>query len=103
MKKDIFENYVRLICDRFGITPEELFTKNKRRDLADARQLLYYMCYNHKMQLTHIKKHMLDNGYYVQHPTIGHGIKEIQKKMVDDYDYVRVINELNDAVILSLP
>jgi len=102
MKKDIFENYVKLICKRLGVTQEELFTKNKRRDLADARQLLYYMCFNHKMQVAHIKKYMLDNGYYVQHPTVIHGIKEIQKKMIDDYDYVRVINELNDAVSLSI-
>jgi chromosomal replication initiation ATPase DnaA len=99
MKKDIFDNYVKLICDRFGITPEELFTKNKQRTLADARQLLYYMCYNRKLQVTHIKKYMLDNGYYVQHPTVIHGIKEIQKKMLDDSDYVRVINQLNELVL----
>lgn len=99
MKKEIFDNYVKLICEMFGIKKEELFTKNKRRDLVDARHMLYYMCFNRKLQVTHIKHYMLENGYYVQHPTVLHGIKEIQKKMVDDYDYVRVINKLNDLVL----
>jgi len=99
MKKDIFENYVKLICEMFGIEKAELFTKNKRRDLVDARHMLYYMCFNRKLQVTHIKHYMNDNGYYVQHPTVLHGIKEIQKKMVDDYDYVRVINKLNDLIL----
>lgn len=99
MKKEIFDNYVKLICEMFGIKQDELFTKNKRRDLVDARHMLYYMCFNRKLQVTHIKQYMLENGYYVQHPTVLHGIKEIQKKMVDDYDYVRVINKLNDLVL----
>jgi hypothetical protein len=37
MKSDIFYQYVDKITDLFRITREDLFSKTKRRDIADAR------------------------------------------------------------------
>jgi chromosomal replication initiation ATPase DnaA len=48
MKKDIFNDYVDRVCHIFGLEKETLFTKNKRKDVVDARFLLYYLCRDRK-------------------------------------------------------
>ena len=41
MKEEVFNQYVNAIINRLRITKIELFTKNKERDIAEARFMLY--------------------------------------------------------------
>ena len=60
MKKQIFNQYAQKIADLFGIDKQELFVKSKKRDLVDARHLLYYLCFHRPMQLVSIQNFMED-------------------------------------------
>ena len=44
MKKEIFVQYANAIAKRFHLELDDIFSKNRRRDIVDARQILYYLC-----------------------------------------------------------
>jgi len=97
MKQDIFNQYVERIISRFGIKREDLFLKSKRRDLVDARHLLYYLCVKRPMRINYIQRYMAENGYEVKHPTIIHGVNIVIDKLSHDDDYVSLIRELDSS------
>jgi chromosomal replication initiation ATPase DnaA len=100
MKQEIFESYAGAICERFNITsPSQLFVKTKRRDIVDARHLLYYMCRNRPMRLRYIQQYMLDGGYDISHSSIIHGIAQVDKLVKEDDDYKRLIEDLQSDVV----
>ena len=94
MKKEIFEQYVDRVTHRFGISREQLFTKDKSRHLSDARHVLYYLCNQRPMTNTYIQKYLSEYGYDVNLPTIGHGVKKVEKNMSNDPDYITLIKKL---------
>ena len=51
MKKDIFDIYATTIAKKFHLSLDEMFTKTRRRDIVDARQLLYYLCMERPMRV----------------------------------------------------
>jgi len=94
MKKDIFEQYVDRVTDRFGITREQLFTKDKSRRISDARHVLYYLCRERQITSSYTKHYMGENGYNIDLPSIGHGLKRVEEHMNNDPDYITLINQL---------
>jgi len=94
MKRDIFEDYVDRVSSRFDIPRERLFTKDKSRDVVDARHMLYYLCSERPMTNTYIKQYMGENGYHIDLPSIGHGIKRVEYHISQDPDYITLINQL---------
>ena len=97
MKKNIFEQYVKAINSLFSITEEELFTKSKRKDLTDARFLLYYLCYNRPMKIRYIQDYMANKGYDISHSSVIHGINQVSEKVENDSDYHNLVNTLNNV------
>lgn len=98
MKEDIFNQYVDRILVLFCIKKEELFSKSRKRNLVDARQLLYYLCFNRPIQVSYIENFMKDNGYDVYHQTIAHGIRAVDEKIKVDRDYQSIIKDIEKAV-----
>ena len=94
MKNVAFNGYVQKVCDLFNITQTELFTKSKRRDIVDARHLLYFLCHKRPMQIRYIQEYMGNNGYKIGHSTIIHGIEQVKEKVTEDTDYELVYNQL---------
>lgn len=100
MKEDVFNQYVERVLNLFNITKEEFFSKSKKRNLVDARQLVYYLCLTRPIQITYIQGFMRDNGYDVVHSVIIHGVNAMKKRIKDDRDYQAVIKEINRAVFI---
>jgi len=94
MKVQIFNKYVQEVNNLFGIESEKLFEKSKKRNVVDARHLLYYLCYNRPMRLRYIQDYMAENGYSVGHSSILHGIDQVNKKIEQDRDYKKVIERI---------
>ena len=93
MKTKIFNEYVDKVCYLFGIEAETLFTKTKRRDVVDARHLLYYLCNIRPMRIVYIQEYMAECGYVVAHSSIHHGINQVKSKLEVDIDYKNTIAE----------
>jgi chromosomal replication initiation ATPase DnaA len=100
MKQDVFNQYVERVVDLFGITKEDFFSKNKKRAIVDARQLVYYLCAKRPMQITYIERYMNEGGYNIAHPSIIHGISAVEKRIAEDKDYVSVVKEVERAVFI---
>ena len=100
MKQDVFNQYVDRVIDLFGITKEVFFSKTKKREVVDARQLIYYLCAKRPMQITYIERYMNDAGYEIKHSSIIHGISAVEKRIAEDKDYVSVVKEVERAVFI---
>ena len=99
MKKVIFNHYVQTIADLFGIDKHELFVKSKKRDLVDARHLLYYLCFYRPMKLISIQNFMNENGYHISHPSVIHGVNIVGQRIVEDPDYKFIIKSIEKSAI----
>lgn len=98
MKKEIFNQYAQKIADLFGVDKQELFVKSKKRDLVDARHLLYYLCFHRPMKLISIQNFMDDNGYNISHPSVIHGINTVEQRVAEDADYTFIIKSIEKSV-----
>tara|TARA_R110000787_G_C13175208_1_gene421212 strand:+ start:202 stop:516 length:315 start_codon:yes stop_codon:yes gene_type:complete len=101
MRKDeIFDIYVKSVCDRYKVSAtEQIFKKNKYKEVVEARFTLYYICYWRPMRVSSIQKFMGDNGYHISHSCILYGIAKMTDIIDKDEDYKKLILELeSDAV-----
>lgn len=98
MKREIFEAYVEAIVTRFKIKRKELFSKSSKRDLVEARYMLYYLCHKRPIRICNIEDYMGENHYMTRHSNIIAGIRSMEKKMEKDPDYITLINELEKII-----
>ena len=98
MKEDVFKQYVDRTCKLFNISKKQLFSKSRKRNLVDARHLIYYLCSIRPIQVLYIQKFMQDNGYDVYRTSISHGINIVSGKIEEDKDYKSIIQEIEKSV-----
>tara|TARA_R100000935_G_scaffold29558_1_gene49904 strand:- start:13314 stop:13610 length:297 start_codon:yes stop_codon:yes gene_type:complete len=95
MKKEIFDKYATAIAEQFHLNLDEMFDKSRRRDLVDARQLLFYLCLERPIRVSYVQKFMEDNGCKIAHSTIIHGYKQAKALIDADKDYLHMIEKIN--------
>tara|TARA_R100000278_G_C5409588_1_gene142556 strand:+ start:289 stop:594 length:306 start_codon:yes stop_codon:yes gene_type:complete len=95
MKKEIFNNYANAVAKQFHLELDQMFSKNRRRDIVDARQMLYYLCMERPIRVSYIQRFMADHGCDVYHSTILHGYKKAKELIDKDKDYQSVIDLIN--------
>ena len=95
MKKEIFNNYANAVAKQFHLELDQMFSKNRRRDIVDARQMLYYLCMERPIRVSYIQRFMADHGCDVYHSTILHGYKKAKELIDKDKDYQSVIDLKN--------
>lgn len=99
MKRDFFNRYTDEILNLFRLNRNDLFVKNKKRDVVDARNLLYYMCTTRQMRVVTIQEYMAEEGYVISHSSILYGIGNVQEKIINDKDYLHSINRIELCII----
>ena len=87
MKKDIFDAYASAIADQFHLSLDQMFTKTKRRDIVDARQMLYYLCMERPIRISYIQRFLEEHGHTTTHSTIIHGYKKAKELIESDQDF----------------
>jgi chromosomal replication initiation ATPase DnaA len=100
MKHNIFNQYVNKISELFRLEPELLFSKTKKREVVEARYLLYYLCAKRPMSIMYIQKYMHERGYIINHSTINYGISVVENRLDDDRDYVTVVRDIKESVFI---
>ena len=98
MKQELFNQYAEAIAENCGVDKEDIFSKTKKREVVDARQMLYYLCSKRPMRATFIQDCMADNGYYVGHSVVLHGIRSMKRKLDIDQDYASMLNRIEQCV-----
>ena len=97
MKKDIFDSYAKAIASQFHLTLDQMFDKTKKREIVDARQMLYYLCMERPIRISYIQRFMGDQGHSVTHSTIIHGYKRAKEMIDQDKDFQDVVTLLQDV------
>jgi len=97
MKREIFDRYATAIADRFHLTLDEMFSKTKKREIVDARQMLYFLSRERPIRISYIQKFMEDNGHIVTHSTIIHGYNKAKESIDNDQDYADVVNQIKNV------
>lgn len=100
MKKEIFNQYLNAIIKMYGIERSELLSNSKKRNVADARLLLYYLCHIRPMRYSEIQNYMKEEGYDPQHTPIIKGIKRISERIEKDHDYQVVVDRIKNKVFI---
>jgi chromosomal replication initiation ATPase DnaA len=95
MKVKIFDAYVEQVAVLFNLHEHEIFEKSKKREVVDARHLIYYLCYHRPMKLKYIQNFMHGRGYEIGHSSIIHGIQMVKELSETDQDYKQVLQNLN--------
>jgi len=95
-KRDIFYVYATEIAKKFDITFDEMFQKNRRRDIVDARHMLYYLCMERPIRVSYIKKFMEENGHSVTHSNIIYSYKKAKELIDGDSDYKVLVKDILD-------
>ena len=98
MKKEIFNNYATAISQQFHLNLDDIFTKSRKREGVDARQMLYYLCMERPIRVAYIKRFMADAGLDVHITTIIHGYKKAKELIDNDSDYNHMIDSINEEV-----
>lgn len=98
MKKEIYDEYVGVVCDHFGITEDELFTKSKKTTFVDARHLLVYLCRTRGISVRYMVEYLADSGYEIGHSTVIHSYNEMMRRIEDDDDLRYIIERLKAKV-----
>jgi len=97
MKKDIFEKYARAIASQFHLTLDQMFDRTKKREIVDARQMLYYICMERPIRVSYIQRFMGDHGHTVAHSTIIHGYKRAKEMVDEDTDFQDIVAKLQNV------
>ena len=96
MKRDIFDIYAKAIAEKFHITLDDLFKKNRSSHLVDARQMLYYLCMERPIRVSYIKRFMEEHGHTVTHSNIVMQYEKAKKLIDNDSDFKNLINDILD-------
>ncbi len=94
MKKEIFDSYAKKVAKQFHLTLDEMFTTTRRRDVVDARQMLYYLCMERPIRISYIKRFLEQYGFSVTHSTIIHGYNKAKELIQQDIDVKELVSEL---------
>lgn len=87
-KKSVnFDMIVENTAEFYKLNPDAIFSKSRLRDIADARQMIMYLCKKH----TGLSSPAIGAKLNRKHATVLHGINAVT-------DRLEVSRELNDAV-----
>lgn len=82
-----FEMIVEATAQYFNLNPDALFSKNRMRDINDARQIIMYLSHKH----TGLSSTVIGRKLNRQHGTVLHGISAVK-------DRLGIVPELTKAI-----
>ena len=78
-----------------------MFSKTRKREIVEARQMLYFLARERPIRLSYIKRFMEENGLPVDHSTIMHGYKKAKNYVDSDPDYKYVVDTISSKLRLQ--
>ncbi len=88
-----FEMITQEVCNYFNIDVDQIYTKSRKREISDARQIVMYLAKKHvKMPLTAIGTR-LSRG----HATVLHGCKNIEERLTIEKSLQEAISAIEHS------
>lgn len=101
----LFDTAVEKVCKIWEVTDSDLFSKSRKTNITEARQVLYfYLWYHYDMTQAMIQQQCSRHGLDVHHSSIAYAIKKLNKlysekhgQMERRYLYLMMENLLEDV------
>ena len=90
------QNIVDAVCDEMGVTPEELMSKSRSKEVAQARQVAMYL--TKKL----LNKPLQDIGNYFggrSHATVLHAISCVKNQIEEDPVFSKQVRRLESRLV----
>jgi hypothetical protein len=82
------------VCSQMGINSVELYNKTRIREVAQSRQIIWWIMYN----TCRISLQAIANRYYKDHATCLHGIRQVSAIMQFDKTFRADVECICDAI-----
>ncbi len=92
MKRKIFDEYVEIVENALEITKDDIFTKTRKRENVEARDLLFYLCSQRNMRGNFILDRCKENGLELDDSQITRGKAKMEELISSDPDWKQLIN-----------
>ena len=89
------EDIIQLVAQQYNVTPEDIVSKKRTRQITVPRQIAMYLCREHTvLSTTLIGKSFGDRD----HTTVMHACEKISGDMKADFEFRRRISELGQML-----
>ena len=85
-----FDMIVESTAEHFNLNPDALFSKNRMRDINDARQVIMYLSHKH----TGLSSTVIGRKLNRRHGTVLHGIKMVTERLAIDSELSGLISAI---------
>lgn len=89
-----FDMILEATAERFGINADVLYTKSRQRDIADARQVVMYLCH----KLTDLSSVSIGAKLNRNHNTVLHGIATVRDRIEQSPEVEALVAEIEEAL-----
>ena len=90
-----FEMIAEQVSEFYNIQPDALFTKSRKRDISDARQLVMYMT----KKLTNLSVNAIGSRLSRTHATVLHAVSAIENRLATEAKLRADISSIEAALI----
>ena len=94
MIKKIFDKYVGVVENALEISKDDIFTKTRKRENVEARDLLFYLCSRRNMRGNFILDRCRDYGLHLDDSQITRGKAKVEELINTDPDWKQLIKTL---------
>lgn len=88
--------FVDIISSQLNVNPNDIFKKDKRKNIVNARHILYYLSKKRNISIVEIENFMNENAYKIEHSSIIYGIGKVDSRYRSDRDYRFILKKIMD-------
>ena len=90
-----FDMIVETTAEYYGLNPDTIFTKSRLRDIADARQMIMYLCSKH----TTLSTPAIGSKLNREHSTVLHGISAVRDRLSCSREVNQALESIEAALL----
>lgn len=90
-----FDMIVEATAEYYGLNPDTIFTKSRLRDIADARQMIMYLCSKH----TSLSTPTIGAKLNREHSTVLHGISAVKDRLETSREVVSALEAIESILL----
>lgn len=90
-----FDMIVDTTAEFFHLNPDAIFSKSRLRDIADARQLIMYLCKKH----TGLSSTAIGSKLNRQHATVLHGISAVEDRLQVSKELENIVASIEKSLL----
>ncbi len=89
-----FDMIVENTAEYYRLSPDAIFSKSRLRDIADARQMIMYLCKKH----TGLSSPAIGSKLNRKHATVLHGISTISDRIETSREVAEAVDQIEKAL-----